>query len=66
MKVAELGQEPAISEHYKFPPLLPHSPQPVSRPLQPKATPKLLMSAVVPLPKHMDFRIMITGDVYAV
>jgi len=65
MKVAELGQEPALPEYYKFPPLLPHSPQPASCAVQPKATRKLLMFAVASPPKHMDFRIMRTGDVYA-
>jgi len=61
IREAELGKTSTLPEVYKLRVLVLPPLQPASYAVQPKAPRKLLMSAVSPLPKHMDFRIMITG-----
>jgi len=65
MSKVELIKIPILPEEYKIPLLFLSSLQPAFCSSIPKALQRLAMSAVAPLPKHKDFRIMIIGDVYA-
>jgi len=66
MREAELGQKPALIVQHKNPLLLLPSLHPASCEMKPKWVQNTPMFSGAPLAKHKDFRIMITGDIYAV